>query len=365
MIRAKNAVTHDNEKINPFPVWLGLPGLREFRNGQKLEPWNVPELSPGERLINSDADRGTVPLNHYSERINAQKGRDMKKEFKSTEITCRFNNLLNPEQIEKATNLVAFKIRTSELETLTGDKDYRSYLELLSSSYPGVESYTDAQIKAVTTTDFDLFKAHEKLISDLKEQLEKIPVSLEDFNSLTGTDKSIILLECHKNYKGIGIEVDGDWNKAITAFFNSGSLSKVKDLFRSAFNVAVGKPGELFAGYKIRKSDFSDADIRKAVSLACGGAGRTKKKVTDPKTKEKIEKLGNYDWRIKTDAKTVSRIASELFAVVIESRADSLEQIRPEAKQEAPKEVKQDTKPETPKQEQKKQEAPKKDKTTK
>jgi len=263
----------------------------------------------------------------------------MKKELKQATITCRFNNLLDPAHMTKAVNLVTFKVRSEELAKLMNDSDYKSYLEILADSYPTVSdgSYTDEQKKAVCTTDYDLFIAHEKLIADLKEQVEKIPVTLADFNALAPTDKAMVLIECHKNMKSISVEITGDFSKAVNAFFNSGKLADVKNLFRAGFNSAVGEPGELFAGYKIKKSDFSDADIRKAVSLACAGAKRKSKKITDPKTGEKVEVLQKYEWDIRTDSKTVNRIASELFGVVIESRADTLEQVKPAEKKPAEK----------------------------
>ena len=256
----------------------------------------------------------------------------MKKEFTAINVTCRFASLINSEDITKAGNFVLWKIRSAELETLKNDKDFRGYMALLESTYPTTNSYTDEQIKAVTTADYELFKAHSKLIEDAQSAVDAIPVKLEDFNALHPTDKAFILIEAHKNMKSIAIEIDGDFQKPVNNYLNAGKMADVKNLFRSAFNVAVGKPGELFAGYKLKKSDFSDSDIRKAVSQFVKGAGRPETTVKDPKTGEKIKKVGSYDWKINTDKKTASRIASDLFGVIIESRADQIEKVYPEGK---------------------------------
>ena len=275
----------------------------------------------------------------------------MKKSINLTQVTCRFGEtLIKSENIDKAKNLVVFKVREYELSKLKNDKEYKTCLEKLNDAYPtkSAEKLTDKQVKQALGTDAELYKKHLECIAQVAEDMDKTGVTPADFNALADVDKTFILLEVHKNVKAVSVPVAGDFEAPVRKYFEDGTATgAVKDLFRSAFHNAVGTAGELFKGVKIKKSDIADTDIRYALAGFVSGAGRAKTKDDDGN-----EKLDDYKWILNTGKDRIAKVGSDLFAVILESRKDILQYVAP--KQEQPKEEPspigmKDTKKEKPK----------------
>lgn len=253
----------------------------------------------------------------------------MKKNIKLATLYVCFANLTDPvSTIQTASDYVLFLVRSHELDTLKGDKEYKEYKEKLSEAHPGADiTAMDAEtVRPICGDDTSSYLAYCKAIKDIETELAGLSVNLENYNALTDTDKVMLTLEAHKLVKGITIDkavVAGlDFERAITSFYAKGSIKLAKEYLRPAFNKAVGNTGTLFTGLILKKSDFTDKDIRAFMSCFVNGAKRPTKKDKDGNVI-----YGLYDWAFKTDEKAVLKALSDLFAVVTESRLDQIEKV--------------------------------------
>lgn len=227
------------------------------------------------------------------------------------------------EKFDTIVNYVRFLVRHTELEKITSNKDFTSARSKIENTLPDTDALTvpEEKVREILTDDAVDFLAKREELLALKEELAKIPVGLSDFNALGTTDRTFIILQAHTAMKSIKLDetvFEGiDLESPIQKFYSSGTMKGVKDMLRSIFSKIVGTEGELFYGVKLRKSDFSDLDVRNFLAYFGGKAQRTTTK------KDGITVGGAYKWVDKSgDKASQSMSTTNLFAVVLDSEKD-------------------------------------------
>ena len=192
-----------------------------------------------------------------------------------------------------------------------------------------------SEYEKITKTSGD-FATLKKKIEDAHTSTDVLTCE-EDVikSSLTPAEAEIFLtlfitLQAHTAMKSIKLDKsilnEIDLSKPIGKYFSSGSLKGIKDIFRTIFAKVVGSEGSLFYGVKLRKSDFSDEDLRSCLSYFRGNAART------VSSKGGTKAYGEYDWIRKDESKDAQAMAlTNLFAVVLDRNKD-YEVIKPDAK---------------------------------
>lgn len=235
-----------------------------------------------------------------------------------------------PEKFDVICNFVRFTVRNFEYEKVYNQiKETRDTLE---NEHEGINALTcdESKIREFIT---DAVKAQEFI--DLRNELNSIikerdsfGVTLDQYNSLSATDKVFITLQAHTALTAIKLDKDIvkdiDLEKPIAKYFASGSLKGIKDIFKSIFTNVVGQEGELFYSVKLKKSDFSDEDLRNCLAYFRGTAKRGKVK------KDGGEIYTDYTWDKKDGKVNAQTMAlTNLFAVVLDCSKD-YEIIKPE-----------------------------------
>lgn len=242
------------------------------------------------------------------------------------------------ESFDTICNYVRFIVRNAEYEKLIGKNEYKSLRKKVEDAHADADPLTceeDFIRDSLTPAESEIFLTMRKEINDLKEEMTSTGKTLEDFNALTDTDRTFIILQAHTAMKSVKLDdailENINMGPVISKFFASGSLKGIKDMFRSIFAKVVGSEGSLFYGVKLRKSDFSDEDLRSCLSYFRGNAARSVSNKGGTKT------YGEYEWVKKDESKSAQAMAlTNLFAVVLD-RSKDYEVIKPEKKTEATK----------------------------
>ena len=238
------------------------------------------------------------------------------------------------ESFDSICAFVRFLVRHSEYEKLTKSTgDFATLRKKIEDAHTSVDVLTceeDVIKSSLTPAEGEIFLALRQEVLDLKDAIQETGKSLEDFNTLSDTDKVFITLQAHTAMKSIKLDKsildEIDLSKPIGKYFSSGSLKGIKDIFRTIFAKVVGKEGQLFYGVKLKKSDFSDGDLRNCLAYFRGNAART------ASSKGGTKAYGEYDWIRKDESKDAQAMAlTNLFAVVLDRNKD-YEVIKPETK---------------------------------
>lgn len=155
---------------------------------------------------------------------------------------------------------------------------------------------------------------------DLSKEVESLKYRLSDFNALSRLDRTFIVLQARKAYKPARIDKsilkDFDFSPLIDSYYNKGSISKMKDQVKQLFRKAVElDSGELFYPVKLKKSNFTEKQIRCFCSSFCRGGNMPVNKTKDGK-----KSYGRFDYKVDTSSEAVLTAATELFAVVLDSK---------------------------------------------
>ena len=155
---------------------------------------------------------------------------------------------------------------------------------------------------------------------DLSKEVDSLKYELLDFNALSRLDRTFIILQARKAYKPARIDKsilkDFDFQPLIKSYYTKGSISKMKDQVKQLFRKAVELDnGELFYPVKLKKSNFTEKQIRCFCSSFCRGGN-----MPVSKTKDGKKSYGRFDYKVDTSNEAVLTAATELFAVVLDSK---------------------------------------------
>lgn len=201
--------------------------------------------------------------------------------IKSEKIVIASNNI-KPELIESGVvyNAVRWLIRNFEFEKALKNK---AWIEASNAfdKFPLINKWEVSKeecFKLIPEIAMDFIKIRDD-IKELQDELANIAFSQDVFDALELTDKVCITLQAHKACKALKINkkwVDVDMKKVVEAYYNKGGLSETKKALLPIFNNLVGKEGSLFNAVKVRKSTFTDSDIRHYLGMFTKGSATDK-----------------------------------------------------------------------------------------
>ena len=238
------------------------------------------------------------------------------------------------ESFDSICAFVRFLVRHSEYEKITKTSgDFATLKKKIEDAHTSTDVLTceeDVIKSSLTPAEAEIFLTLREEVLYLKDAIQETGKTLEDFNSLSDTDRVFITLQAHTAMKSIKLDKsilnEIDLSKPIGKYFSSGSLKGIKDIFRTIFAKVVGQEGQLFYGVKLKKSDFSDGDLRNCLAYFRGNAART------ASSKGGTKAYGEYDWIRKDESKDAQAMAlTNLFAVILDRNKD-YEVIKPETK---------------------------------
>lgn len=247
-----------------------------------------------------------------------------KNEFALANVkTIRFCNLKG--EIEKVQNFCNLVSLSNQYDTIV--KGLEVSVDDFETAHPG-KNFWSCNIEEFTglVENLDSFEEYRNNCIAVKNAITALPVSLPDFNALSLTDKVNIIVEVHKDKacKSVVLDkdmIDGvDFKPAIKEYYKEGFNKKCKDSLRSAMFKLLGTDGELFYGVKFTRADFTAFDLLNFLATFGGKASRNEKKNKDG---EKV--IGNYDYHLKTNWKSISAGLTTYLGVLLESRHDDIE----------------------------------------
>lgn len=244
-------------------------------------------------------------------------------------ISCKNHK---PEKFDLISKFVRFAVRQTEYEKNVNSSDYKDLREKFETACADVDVLTCEESlinEKLTPVDAEKLIAYRNEIISLKTEIATIGVTLDEYNALGSTDKVFITLQAHTAMKSIKLSTDIlekiDIATPVKKFYSQGTLKGIKDILRTLFSKVVGEEGELFYGVKLKKSDFSDENIRNCLAYFRGDAKRSVSK------KDGGEIVGAYDWTKKEDSVQAQIMAiTNLFAVTLD-KSNDYEVVKPEA----------------------------------
>lgn len=231
-----------------------------------------------------------------------------------------------PEVSFDMTGYVKSLIRNTELRIEKNKKTYKDGLEKLEKAHPekSVWDYTDEELRSALEDDYADFI---KILLEVKALQAEVDggIPMDDITSLSQTDKTHVYLMARACYKNIRLEdciKSEDVSSTILKYYSTGSLSELKKVLVPCFNNLIGGSGEYFYGIKIRKSSFSDEDLRNFLAPFGGVAVRKERKKKDKVTGEVISSFDNLDWTTASranDTKLIMSAFTTLCAVILDN----------------------------------------------
>lgn len=221
-------------------------------------------------------------------------------------------------------------IRENEFLSLKSSKIWKDGVQFFQENCANLDVKDKANADIISLTKEDIMqyypeKAPEFLkkleeYKDLSKEVESLKYRLKDFNALSRLDRTFIVLQARKAYKPARIDKsilkDFDFQPLIESFYNKGSISKMKDQVKQLFRKAVElDTGDLFYPVKLKKSNFTEKQIRCFCSSFCRGGNMPVNKTKDGK-----KTYGRFDYKVDTSSEAVLTAATELFAVVLDSK---------------------------------------------
>lgn len=231
--------------------------------------------------------------------------------------------------------IVKSVVRHKELEVALEKKAIRDAKEMYESAHPGKDVMTASEedCRIALGVDFGEFWKARKEVEALTEEVSNC-LPLDDYTSLSNTDKVHITLIAHTIYNRVMLTSDifdsekggANISEPIKKFYTGkGTIKNMKDLLRPVFYKLLGSEGEFFYSIKLKNSDFSDTDIK---HFLANFGGIPKREVKG--SEKKGYSYGAYTWIDKSNDKKVQLKAfTDLCAVVLDN-SDKHTVVKPE-----------------------------------
>lgn len=231
--------------------------------------------------------------------------------------------------------IVKSVVRHKELEVALEKKAIRDAKEMYESAHPGKDVMTASEedCRIALGVDFGEFWKARKEVEALTEEVSNC-LPLDDYTSLSNTDKVHITLIAHTIYNRVMLTSDifdsekggANISEPIKKFYTGkGTIKNMKDLLRPVFYKLLGSEGEFFYSIKVKNSDFSDTDIK---HFLANFGGIPKREVKG--SEKKGYSYGAYTWIDKSNDKKVQLKAfTDLCAVVLDN-SDKHTVVKPE-----------------------------------
>ena len=231
--------------------------------------------------------------------------------------------------------IVKSVVRHKELEVALEKKAIRDAKEVYESAHPGkdVMVATEEDCRTALGVDFGEFWKARKEVEDLTEECDNC-LSLDNYTSLSNTDKVHIVLIAHTIYNRVMLTSDifdtekggANISEPIKKFYTGkGTIKAMKDLLRPVFHKLLGEEGEYFYSIKVKNSDFSDTDIKHFLANF-GGVPKREVKGSE----KKGYSYGAYTWIDKSNDKKVQLKAFTDLCAVILDNSDKHTVVKPE-----------------------------------
>lgn len=230
--------------------------------------------------------------------------------------------------------IVKSVVRHKELEVALEKKAIRDAKEVYEMAHPGkdVMAASEEDCRVALGVDFGEFWKARKEVEALTEECENC-LSLDNYTSLSNTDKVHIVLIAHTIYNRVVLDNSTfkyenggvSLSDAISKYYASGSKKNMKEILKPIFHKLLGSEGEYFYGIKVRNSNFKEEDIRQFLAVF-GGVPKREIKGSD----KKGYSYGAYIWVDKSkDLKLQARALTDLMAVILDN-SDRHEVVKPE-----------------------------------
>ena len=231
--------------------------------------------------------------------------------------------------------IVKSVVRHKELEVALEKKAIRDAKEVYEMAHPGkdVMTATEEDCRVSLGVDFGEFWKARKEVEALTEECDNC-LSLDNYTSLSNTDKVHIILMAHTIYNRVQLSADifdtgnggADISEPIKKFYTGkGTIKAMKDLLRPVFYKLLGEEGQYFYGIKVKNSDFSDNDIK---NFLANFGGMSKREIKG--SEKKGYSYGVYTWIDKSNDKKVQLKAFTDLCAVILDNSDKHTVVKPE-----------------------------------
>lgn len=244
----------------------------------------------------------------------------MKKEFTPVVADFRFGFVnVRPEHEDEVKNLVNYKVLRFQY-----DKIYKSLpVDQWNAVNPGGD-FWNATPETFTTSVCDpdelpdVLEARKNALT-VKAELDKLPVNADSFNAISDADKAFIVIEAHKNVKGIVLNKDlagdADLKKVVEKAYKNATVNKeTRESIRSILYRILGRNGNLFYAVAPTRADIPKDDAMHFMASFGGSAKRAVSK------KGGVEVVASYDYVLRNNSKSIYTALTELCGVVLESR---------------------------------------------
>lgn len=266
----------------------------------------------------------------------------MAKKFDSSKIVVKACNI-KPEKASEVYNFTRFLVYRKVAEN--AENAMKNEIKIIEKTLINANWKTVSKDELLKIKEFDAisFLSKRDVWEDARNELnklEKLSVNDESYNAIQKTDKVFLTLQAHTAISSINLEsyildsdkkddsgkpVKYDFSNIIESFYKQGKMGEIKQNLINIFRQIVSFEGSLFYGVKLRKSNFTDKDIREFLASFGGKAKRT----STVKGSNKI--YGNYEWIENYNEKAVLTALTTLFAVVTERTGENgVEVIKPE-----------------------------------
>jgi hypothetical protein len=223
-------------------------------------------------------------------------------------------------------------VRRAELAKKQNNKVWKDGIETLNNSYPESD-YIDLEKEKVNLAlaeDAPKWLELRDDILSIKKDLETLPDE-DVYTSLCETDKAHVIIQAHSVSSLVNFprsyflpdeneEKTVDLEKALAIYFNNGKLADMKSVLRPIFKKLFSTESENFWAIDVKKSNFSEPDLRKFASVFVNTDGRramVSEKGADGKNNKKP--VGQYNWVTRfNDVDLQARAFTTLCAVVLD-----------------------------------------------
>lgn len=228
-------------------------------------------------------------------------------------------------------------IRNAELNKALSKKSFKDGKKILEKSFVGVDpmEIDDSRIYTALKTDGGQWIKDRQEILDLQAEVNDC-IPLDQVTTLSPVDRVHVTLMAHAIYKNVTLDKDlfdpdkggVEIGNLIRKYYTNGSIKDVKTTLTAVFNKLLGVEGDYFYPVKIRKSSFSDADLRNFFAPFGGMASRETIKRKDDKGKE-VKTFGNFDYIDKSENIDLQVKAFTTLCAVVLDCENKHEVIRP------------------------------------
>lgn len=254
---------------------------------------------------------------------------------KTENFYIQSNAMKNPDF--EALPLVKSIVRNKELSVLLDKKAFKDGKKAIEDAHAEeVDVFTcdESIIQHALGNDAGAFIKLRDEAVNLRAEINTLP-GLDEVTSLCPTDRVHLTLMAHAIYKNVVLDNDifegVDLQKPIQGYYRNGSFKQLKDTLRVVFNRLCGTEGDNFYAIKIKRSDFTEKDLRNFLATFGGSAKRDKekKKVNG----QEVVTFKNYDYTDKSGNKKLQISAFTTLCAVVLDNASKHDVIKPEAEE--------------------------------